>query len=66
MAYRVEIASNAEVELEQLYMWVVERAPQQGVAWFNRLERAILCSTNIRSVAQSRRRALTRIIRFGC
>jgi plasmid stabilization system protein ParE len=42
MAYRVEIARNAEVELEQLYMWVVERAPQQGAAWFNRLERAIL------------------------
>ena len=42
MAYRVEIARNAEVELEQLYLWVVERAPKQGVAWFNRLEQAIL------------------------
>jgi toxin ParE1/3/4 len=42
MAYRVEIARNAEVDLEQLYLWVVERAPQQGAAWFNRLESAIL------------------------
>ena len=42
MAYRVEIARNAEAELEELYLWVVERAPQQGAAWFNGLERAIL------------------------
>lgn len=42
MAYRVEITRNAEVELEQLYLWVVERAPQQGAAWFNGLERAML------------------------
>ena len=42
MAYRVEIARNAEAELEELYLWVVERAPQQGAAWFNGLERAVL------------------------
>jgi plasmid stabilization system protein ParE len=42
MAYRVEIARGAESDLEQLYLWVVERAPQQGAAWFNGLERAIL------------------------
>lgn len=42
MAYRVEIAKNAEAELEELYLWVVGRAPQQGAAWFNDLERAIL------------------------
>jgi hypothetical protein len=42
MAYRVEIARNAEVELEQLYLWVVERAPHQGAKWFNGLERAVL------------------------
>lgn len=42
MAYRVEIAKNAEAELEELYLWVVERALQQGAAWFNGLERAIL------------------------
>jgi hypothetical protein len=42
MTYRVEIARNAEVELEALYRWVVARAPQQGAKWFNGLERAVL------------------------
>ena len=42
MAYRVEIARRAEVDLEELYRWVVRRAPQQGVRWFNGLERAVL------------------------
>ena len=42
MAYRVEIAKNAEAELEELYIWVVARAPHQGAKWFNGLERAVL------------------------
>ena len=42
MAYRVEIARNAEAELEELYLWVVARAPHQGAKWFNGLERAVL------------------------
>ncbi len=42
MAYRVELTKNAEAELEELYLWVVERASSQGAAWFNGLERAIL------------------------
>ena len=42
MAYRVELTKNAEAELEELYLWVVERAPSQGAAWFNGLEQAIL------------------------
>jgi plasmid stabilization system protein ParE len=42
MAYRVELAKTAETELEELYLWVVDRAPSQGGAWFNDLERAIL------------------------
>ncbi len=42
MAYRVEIAKGAEAQLEELYVWVVQRAPTQGAAWFNRLERAML------------------------
>jgi plasmid stabilization system protein ParE len=42
MTYRVEIARNAEVDLEELYRWVVARAPQQGAKWFNGLERAVL------------------------
>jgi plasmid stabilization system protein ParE len=42
MAYRVEITRRAESDLEELYLWVVERAPRQGTRWFNGLERAIL------------------------
>jgi plasmid stabilization system protein ParE len=42
MAYRVELARNAEAEIGDLYLWVVDRAPSQGAAWFNGLERAIL------------------------
>lgn len=42
MAYRVEIAKSAAAQLEELYLWVVERAPHQGAAWFNGLEHAIL------------------------
>jgi len=42
MAYRVEIARHAEAELEELYLWVVARAPRQGAKWFNGLERAVL------------------------
>ena len=42
MAYRVEVAKSAEAELEELYLWVVERAPTQGATWFNGLEHAIL------------------------
>jgi hypothetical protein len=42
MAYRVEIATNAEAELEELYLWVVGRVPSPGATWFSGLERAIL------------------------
>lgn len=42
MAYRVEVTKSAEAELEELYRWVVQRAPGQGTAWFNGLEEAIL------------------------
>ena len=42
MAYRVEIARRAEADLEELYLRVVERAPQQGARWFTGLELAVL------------------------
>ena len=42
MAYRVEITRRAEADLEELYLWVVERAPLQGARWYNGLERAVL------------------------
>jgi toxin ParE1/3/4 len=41
MAFRVDIAKSAERQLEELYLWVVDRAPTQGSAWFNGFERAI-------------------------
>jgi len=42
MRYRVDLAANAEAELEQLCLWVVEQAPHRGPGWFNGLEKAIL------------------------
>lgn len=42
MAYRVELARNAEIELEELYLWIVARAPHHGPKWFNGLEHAVL------------------------
>lgn len=42
MPFRVEIARRAQQDLEALYLWVVARAPHQGAAWFNGLERAVL------------------------
>lgn len=42
MAFRVELTKSAEADLEALYLWVKDRAPHQGAAWFNRLEQAIL------------------------
>jgi plasmid stabilization system protein ParE len=63
MAYRVEIARRAEADLEELYRWVVERAPQQGARWFNGLERAVLSLDQLRSGVLSRPRASTPITR---
>ena len=42
MPYRVEIARRAEADLDELYLWVVARAPREGARWFNGLERAVL------------------------
>jgi plasmid stabilization system protein ParE len=42
MRFRVEIANSAQIDLEQLYLWVIERAPHRGRAWFNGLEKQIL------------------------
>ena len=70
MAYRVEIARHAEAELEELYLWVVAQAPQQGAKWFNGLERAVLsldahpkrCPVAAES---SDRRRPVRVLSFG-
>ena len=42
MAYRVDLSRNAAADLDALYIFLAERAPSQGIAWFNSLERAIL------------------------
>ena len=54
MAYRIEIAKSAELQLEELYLWVVDRAPTQGAAWFNGVERAILSSQLRKRVPSAR------------
>ena len=64
MAYRVELAKNTEAELEELYLWVVERAPSQGAAWFNGLERAILSLEQLPKRCRIALRASTRINQF--
>jgi plasmid stabilization system protein ParE len=42
MAYRVDLSRNAAADLDALYIFLADRAPSQGIAWFNGLERAIL------------------------
>jgi plasmid stabilization system protein ParE len=41
MVFRVELTKTAQADLEELHLWVVERAPSQGTAWFNGLEKKI-------------------------
>jgi plasmid stabilization system protein ParE len=55
MAYRVEIARRAEADLEELYLWVVDRAAQQGARWFNGLERAVCRWISIEPVSRRAR-----------
>lgn len=70
MAFRVELTRAAEAELEALYLWVTSRAPSQGAAWFNGLERAVLaldehperCPVAPESVDRDRP---VRVLRYG-
>jgi mRNA-degrading endonuclease RelE of RelBE toxin-antitoxin system len=65
MAYRVEVSKNAEAELEELYLWVVERrskVPSGSTASSAQSSPSI----NIPSDVQLRRRASTRTIPFEC
>lgn len=41
MAYLVRILPSAEADVEQIYEWVMERAPLHGPKWFLGLEQAI-------------------------
>lgn len=41
MAYRVKLAPRAQKDVEELYRWVIHRAPHQGSLWYNGLIEAI-------------------------
>ena len=41
MAYRVKLTPRAKKDAEELYRWVVHRAPHQGPLWYNGLIDAI-------------------------
>ena len=60
MAYRVDLSRNAAADLGELYIWLAERAPTQGIAWFNGLERAILALEQMPRRIGSRLRASIR------
>ncbi len=35
MTYSIKLTSRAQKDIEELYRWVVRRAPHQGTAWYN-------------------------------
>ncbi|MDE2143005.1 MAG: type II toxin-antitoxin system RelE/ParE family toxin [Elusimicrobia bacterium] len=41
MAYRVKLTPRAQKDVEELYRWIILRAPLQGAAWYNGLMDAI-------------------------
>lgn len=41
MAYRVKLTPRAQKDVEELYRWVILRAPHQGAVWYNNLIDAI-------------------------
>jgi plasmid stabilization system protein ParE len=41
MKYRVHLTENAELDAEEAYNWISERAPQAAVKWFNGLFQVI-------------------------
>jgi|CXWL01.1.fsa_nt_gi plasmid stabilization system protein ParE len=41
MAYRVKLTPRAQKDIEELYRWVIRRAPLQGAVWYNGLIDAI-------------------------
>src|SRR2546422_968736 len=41
MAYRVKLTPRAQKDIEELYRWVILRAPHQGGVWYNGLIDAI-------------------------
>ena len=41
MAFRVKLTPRAQKDVEEIYRWVILRAPHQGAAWYNGLMDAI-------------------------
>lgn len=41
MAYLVKVLPAAEADAEDIYEWLIKRAPHRGPMWFNGLEAAI-------------------------
>jgi plasmid stabilization system protein ParE len=41
MEYRVRLMPRAQNDVEELYQWVIHRAPHQGASWYNGLIEAI-------------------------
>lgn len=41
MEYRVKLMPRAQQDIEELYEWVVHRAPRQGPLWYNGLVRSL-------------------------
>ncbi|MCG3205238.1 MAG: hypothetical protein KCHDKBKB_01957 [Elusimicrobia bacterium] len=41
MTYRVKLTPRAQKDTEELYRWVIHRAPHQGALWYNGLIEAI-------------------------
>jgi hypothetical protein len=65
MAYRVEIARNAEAELEELYLWVMARRLNKARNGSTVLSVRVFPSINTRSAVPSRLKASIRISQFG-
>ncbi len=41
MAYRVKLTPRAQKDVEELYRWIILRAPHQGAVWYNGLIDAV-------------------------
>ena len=53
MAYRVNLTPRAQKDVENLYRWVILRAPHQGAVWYTGLMDSIKSLRIIRNDARS-------------
>jgi plasmid stabilization system protein ParE len=42
MKYQVDVTDQADAEVEEAYLWILERSPEGAACWWNGLETAIL------------------------